>query len=195
MVAVLSPGAVVLVARDPDTAEAGPARPELVELLGAERSAELERALVARAQRWASDLAPGRVHTTREVGDGVDQAWASASDGPLFVAWPQLCRWRPEHAGAALDDIGEGCDVSVGPVFDGGFYLVALRRPAPSLLRLPDEAWGNPDAMGAMLAAVNEAGLEAGLLRAERGLHRPADVRAALADPLLDPELRQILRG
>ena len=32
-----------------------------------------------------------------------------------------------------------------------------------------------------------------GLLRAERGLARPADVRAALADPLLDPELRALL--
>lgn len=193
MVAVPSAAAVVLVARDPDGAAAGLARPELVESLGAERSAELDRALVARAQRWASDLAPGRVHTTREVGAGVDQAWAAAPDGPVFVVWPQLWRWRDEHASAALDDLADGCDVSVGPVFDGGFYLVALRRPAPSLL--PDEAWGSPDAMGAMLAAVNEAGLEAGLLRAERGLHRPADVRAALADPLLDPELRQILRG
>jgi hypothetical protein len=32
-----------------------------------------------------------------------------------------------------------------------------------------------------------------GLLRAERGLRRPGDVRAALADPLLDHELRELL--
>jgi hypothetical protein len=31
------------------------------------------------------------------------------------------------------------------------------------------------------------------MLRAERGLRSPSDVRAALADPLLDPELRALL--
>ena len=37
-------------------------------------------------------------------------------------------------------------------------------------------------------------GLTVGLLRAERALHRPADARAALADPLLPPELARVLR-
>jgi hypothetical protein len=44
------------------------------------------------------------------------------------------------------------------------------------------------------LSAVREAGLELGILRAERALHRPADVRAALADPLLPDALAKILR-
>ena len=44
------------------------------------------------------------------------------------------------------------------------------------------------------VVAANQAGLEVGLLRAERALHRPADARAALADPLLDPALAQLLR-
>ncbi|HEY5430245.1 MAG TPA: hypothetical protein VIK04_14105, partial [Solirubrobacteraceae bacterium] len=155
----------------------------------------LERELIDRAQRWAADLAPGRVHTTPTFPDGAAAAWAVAGGGPLFVVWPQLAHWRPEHAGGALDDLANGCGVSVGPVFDGGFYLLALRRPAPSLLALPAEVWGSLDAMSMMLTAAHEAGLEAGLLRAERGLHRPADVRAQLADPLLDSELRSILRG
>jgi hypothetical protein len=41
---------------------------------------------------------------------------------------------------------------------------------------------------------VREAGLELGILRAERALHRPADARAALADPLLPDGLAKILR-
>ena len=45
------------------------------------------------------------------------------------------------------------------------------------------------------LAAARDAGLEIGLLRTERGLQRPDDVRAALADPLLPPDLRRILNG
>jgi glycosyltransferase A (GT-A) superfamily protein (DUF2064 family) len=191
VVADQSPGAVLVVAGDPN----GRARPELAAALGADRAVALERTLINRARRWATDLAAGHVHVTGELSGAVDRAWADAGDASLFIAWPQLWRWRPEHAAAALEDIADGCDVSVGPVFDGGFYLLALRRPAPSLLDLPDEAWGSPDAMGVMLAAIHEAHLEAGLLRAERGLHRPADVRAALADPLLDAELRSILEG
>lgn len=192
MAATPGPGAVLVVV---GSAAAGPPRPELAELLGAQRSVALDRELTDRAQRWATDLAPGRVHTTPAVPDGAAAAWAAAGGGPLFVIWPQLTRWGSEHAAGALDDLANGCGVSVGPVFDGGFYLLALRRPAPSLFALPAEVWESLDAMGMMLAAANEAGLEAGLLRAERGLHRPADVRAALADPLLDPELRSILEG
>ena len=116
-----------------------------------------------------------------------------AGDGPLLVAWPDLPLWRAEHAAAAFDDLAAGCGVSVGPVFDGGLYLLALARLVPSLLELPEEGWGGPEAMGRMLLAAHEAGLEAGLLRAERGLRRPADVRAAVADPLLDAELRRLL--
>ncbi|MBV8941466.1 MAG: hypothetical protein JO240_07020, partial [Solirubrobacterales bacterium] len=45
------------------------------------------------------------------------------------------------------------------------------------------------------VAAVRAAGLHVGLLRAERPLHRPADVRAALADPLLPGEVGRVLSG
>ena len=74
----------------------------------------------------------------------------------------------------------------MGPVFDGGLYMLAL-TPAPADARpLPAGTWDSPDAMGLVLGAINEAGVAVGLLRAERALRRPADVRAAVADPLLD---------
>ena len=44
------------------------------------------------------------------------------------------------------------------------------------------------------LAAARDAGLEVGILRAERALHRPADVRAALADPTLPEPIARVLR-
>ena len=114
-------------------------------------------------------------------------------DGPLLIAWPDLPRLREHHARAALDDIDAGCDVVLGPAIDGGFYLIGLARPLPQLFGLPEQAWRSPDAMTIGLAAARDAGLEIGLLRAERALHRPADVRAALADPLLPADLAQIL--
>ncbi len=43
-------------------------------------------------------------------------------------------------------------------------------------------------------AAIRDVGFEVGILRAERALHRPADVRAALADPLLPDDVAAILR-
>jgi glycosyltransferase A (GT-A) superfamily protein (DUF2064 family) len=115
------------------------------------------------------------------------------SSGPLLILWPDLPRLRPEHASGALSDLDDGCDVVLGPALDGGFYLIGISRPLPGLFSLPEQAWRSPDVMTIGLAAARDAGLEIGILRAERALHRPADVRAALADPLLPGRFRRIL--
>jgi uncharacterized protein DUF2064 len=191
--------AVLIIAGGSSGDADGTGRPELAELLGHQRLDALERALMRDAREWAQAVAPGRVDTvtatgSAALGDASARAFA-AGGGPLLMIWPVLPLWRPEHAAGALDDLTHGCDVSVGPVYDGGFYLVALARPAPALFAVPDAAWSGPDAMGLVLSAVHAGGLEAGMLRAERGLRRAADVPAALADPLLAPELRAILEG
>ena len=209
---------VLLVARDP---EGEPPRPELTGLLGRERAVALEEILLRRVAAWAAEVAPGSVHlmcespaaesaVRRIVGDAtmlpghigeqparllqdaVDALFRTGSE-PVLVVWPELPRWRIDHATGALGDLADGCDVSVGPVFDGGFYLLALAGPVPFLGTGPEEGLRSPESMARMLAAVHAAGLEAGLLRPERGLRREADVRAALADPLLDGELRGVL--
>ena len=113
--------------------------------------------------------------------------------GPLLIAWPDLPELRAAHGHAALDDLRAGCDVVFGPVFDGGFYLIAIARPMPQLFALPEHVWRNADAMGVSLAAARDSGLEVGILRAERALHRPADVRAALADPTLPENVARAL--
>jgi glycosyltransferase A (GT-A) superfamily protein (DUF2064 family) len=81
----------------------------------------------------------------------------------------------------------------LGPVIDGGLYLLGLARPLPAVLALPAERWQDPDVITIALGAVADAGLEVGMLRAERALRRPADVRAALADPLLGEAVGRIL--
>jgi uncharacterized protein len=108
--------------------------------------------------------------------------------------WPDLPRLRREHASAALEDLGAGCDVVLGPVVEGGLYLLGIAHPVPKLFALPEQSWRGRDVMMIGLAAVREAGLEVGILRAERALNRPADVRAALADPLVPESLAKILR-
>jgi glycosyltransferase A (GT-A) superfamily protein (DUF2064 family) len=191
--------AVVIIARRPEVAgEAG-------------------RLLLRRALGWARAVAPDRVHVAGSpaeqealaevvdadvthlplAGDGLRDAVAGAcahvfagGERPLLIVWPSLPRLPAAHAQAALEDLRHGCDVVIGPVFDGGLYLVAVRALPEALLALPAECWQGPQ----LLAAAGEAELAVGLLRPERGLRRPPDIRAALADPLLDAELAAVLR-
>ncbi len=169
---------------------------ELELLLGRERLAELRVAQVSSAEAWARKVAPDGFHV---AGDGevlsaaINRVFAAA-DGPVLVVWPSLPELRREHAVGALGDLEAGCDVVLGPVIDGGLYLLGLARPLPALLALPDERWQDPDVVTIGFAAARDEGLEVGILRAERALCHPADIRAALADPLLPEDLRRILR-
>lgn len=175
----------------------------LADRLGEERALALEALLGERARAAAGAVGPREILTAGELGDGdlaaalaaaADRAWGAGTDrGPLVVLWPDLPRWRPDHLEAALSDLAAGCELALGPVFDGGFYLLALGRPLPGLLEMPAEAWLRPDAMAMILALAVKDQLQAGLLRAERALRTPADAAAALADPLLDDELREVL--
>ena len=121
---------------------------------------------------------------TGRVADAVARVHAR-SPGSVLVVWPDLPQFRRAHAESALADLRAGADVVVGPVYDGGFYLIGVQRPVPALFTLPETAWRGSDATSLLLSAASKGGLEIGLLRAERALLRPADVRAALADPLL----------
>lgn len=186
----------VFVAYEPADAEA-----ELRSLLGDDRGPDdsgrpggAGGAGGAGGRRGSVELLAQRgAGVTARVGSAAAHVFAQHS-GPVLIVWPELPRWRREHALGALEDLADGCAVSVGPVFDGGFYLLALPAPAAWLAALPDGAWASPDAMGLAIAAAYELSSDAGMLRAERALRRPEDVRAALADPLLDAELGAILR-
>ena len=210
--------AVVVMARAP---RPGQVRRALEPLLGPAGCAALQAALIVAAVRWAHAVAPGAVYVAydppdaaREMrallpaesalfpqnGDGIGRRVADATarvfarhDGPVLVVWPDLPRLRPDHATAALDDLRAGCDAALGPVIDGGFYLIAIDRPQPNLFALPERAWRGPNVLVVGVAAARKAGLEVRILRAERALHRPADVRAARADPMIPAELATIL--
>ncbi len=214
------PVGVLIMARAP---RRGEVRRALEPVLGQDGCVALQSALIAQAIRWADEVAPGRVYVAhdppdagpeiRELGsapisvfpqngDGIARRLADAigrvfarDGGPLLIVWPDLPRLRADHAAAALSDLQAGCDLVLGPAIDGGFYLIALSRPLPDLFALPEQAWRTGDAITIGAAAVRDAGLEIGLLRTERALHRPADVRAALADPLLREDLHGVLRG
>ena len=166
---------------------------ELAELLGPERAAAVAALLLARAVAWGEGLA-GAVSVLDGGLDDLARAVRERS-GPVLIAWAGLPTWRDDNASGVLDDLASGCDLSVGPVFDGGLYLLGLARPEPSLFDLPPETWEGPNILGELLGLAARAELSAGLLRPERGLRGAGDVQAALADPLTDPELAGLLRG
>lgn len=210
---------VVIMARAPRRGEVHRA---LEPVLGVDGCLALHLALIASTAAWANAVAPGAVHVAHDPpdsgpdlrplfgpgvtlfpqkGDGIAARLSDAAarvfahhSGPVLIVWPDLPRLRVDHASAALDDLGAGCDVVLGPVIEGGLYLLGIAHPVPKLFALPEQAWRGHDVMMIGLSAVREAGLELGILRAERALHRPADVRALLADPLLPGGLAKILR-
>lgn len=212
--------AVLIMARAP---RRGEVRRALEPVLGLDGCVALQAVLIAEAVRWGVEFAPGAVHVAHDPpdagpelrtllgpgptlfpqnGDGISgrltdavgRVFGRGHGGPLLIAWPDLPRFRPDVAAAALEDLRSGCDVALGPAFDGGFYLVAVSRPLPSLFGLPEQVWRSADATTMGLTAARDAGLEVGILRAERSLHRPADVRAALVDPTLPEPVAKVLR-
>lgn len=120
---------------------------------------------------------------------------AAHGPGPILAVWPDLPELRPAHAQAALHDLEQGADIVLGPVFDGGFYLIGLARHMPQLFAMPEDVLRGSDGFNGLLAAAHAARLEVGLLPSERALHRPADVRAVLADPLFEGPVAQALRS
>jgi len=215
------PPAVLLMARTP---RRGEVRHALEPMIGLDGCLALHLALLLEALRFARASEPRAVFVAYEpadsgrelarliadrdvvllpqngegiaarTGDAVARVSAS-SPGPVLVVWPDLPRFGAAIAKAAKLDLATGVDLVLGPVFDGGYYLVGLARPLPALFSLPDRMWRGPDSPGQLLAASRRSGLEVGLLGAERALHRPADARAALADPLLpEPVARALAR-
>jgi hypothetical protein len=170
----------------PDEERTRRRRDALAPLLGGEcRLAAVEEMLVRRAHEWAAAVAGdgGELREAASLDDALD------GSGPTLLVWPELPLWLPATGAAALDDLEAGCAASLGPVFDGRLYLLAVAEPDPALV----VALRRAPAMGPALRVVEERKLEVGLLRAERGLRDAGDVRALLADPLTDPELRGLL--
>ncbi|MEA2391747.1 MAG: uncharacterized protein QOK31_1856 [Solirubrobacteraceae bacterium] len=211
--------AVLVVARAP---RPGRCKTRLEPLLGPEGCGRLQAALVRRAVAWAADVAPGAVFVAfdppdaeadlrelvprgvqlfpqdeSDLGGRLSAATAavfSRHDGPLLTIGVDMPRLHAGHAAAALSDLSDGCEVTIGPALDGGYYLIGLREPRPSLFALPDGAWGGPEVWALTLAAARDADLSLGLLRAERDLDTPADARALLADPTLPGDVAALLR-
>ena len=83
---------------------------------------------------------------------------------------PQLERADLASAFAALDHQ----QAVLGPACDGGYWLIGLRRPEPTLME--GIAWGSEQVLEQTLAALARRGLEPALLPWRRDLDRGEDL-------------------
>jgi uncharacterized protein len=208
--------AAIVIAKAP---RAGLCKTRLEPLLGAEGCARLQAVLVARAAAWAAAtgdayvvftpedareeiaaLAPDATLLPQGEGSLGDRLAAAFRDvlaqhpGPALLVGVDTPQLGPAHAEAALGDLEDGIDVTLGPASDGGYYLVGLREPRDAVFDLPAELWGGADVLVRTLEAAGNAGLSLAMLRSERDLDDESDARAMLADPLTPPEIVAVLR-
>lgn len=180
-----------------------PVGPSEVEaILGQAGATLLQAQLRGQATALAARLAPAGFHKgVDHLCEAVARVFAATArpgnrvgpGRPLLVIWPLLARLSERHAAAALDDLRSGVDVVIGPVIDGGLYMLGFGRPLPDLLERLDGAPEGADLATSALAAASEMGLEVGLLRVERPLRTSSDLAAALADPLTPGPIREML--
>jgi len=123
----------------------------------------------------------------------VDEA-AIRGSGSVILIGTDCPVLRPAHLRAATAQLALGCDVVLGPAYDGGYYLIALARPAPPVFTIPTTAWGGPQVTAHTVDAAQAAGLTLAFIDPEHDLDTPHDAAAILPDPRLPPEIATILR-
>jgi hypothetical protein len=166
---------------------AAPHDPALEELLGADAVWGLRAELVARARRWAAAAAPGRAFEAETIAAAA--AALHGHDGPVLLVAPDVPGLCEHHAVAALEDLADGLEIVFGPATDGLPFLLAFSSVEHELL---DHAASSFEAL-ATTVRTHASGL--GMVRSERRLVTPADVRALAADPLASPELTAFFTG
>jgi uncharacterized protein len=86
------------------------------------------------------------------------------------------------HLRAAVAGLGDA-DVVLGPARDGGYVLVASRRPTPALFRTV--VMGGGDVLARTLQVAADEGLRPALLQARHDVDVASDLRAAERDGAL----------
>ena len=175
----------------------------LVPALGEERAAAVRQLLLARACAWAEEsfgreavrvVRHGSFAAALQADADPGGGGADGGAGAVVAIVPELPVWHSELAPAVRGDLEAGCALALAPIFDRGLYLLAIAdAAADGMAALAELDLAGPGGMAELIGLAQRASWEVGLLRAERGLRRARDVRALLADPLTDPELRALL--
>ena len=204
-------------------ARPGLAKTRLAPMLGDDRCACLQTALITRAVAVATSVAPGATFVAFDPPDARDELAglvrpgvelvpqrgvhlgerlaAAVTDvyavhlGPLVVVGTDIPLLGARHLRGAFASLSAGDDVVLGPAHDGGYYLAGMNRPEPSLFDIAPQLWGGPGVLAATTTRVRAVGLRVGLLEELRDLDTPEDAVALAAEPSLPSALRPLLGG
>jgi rSAM/selenodomain-associated transferase 1 len=106
-----------------------------------------------------------------------EQALGYEPAGPAVLIGSDCPGYQPGYlaqAFALLEDRKRPLDAVIGPALDGGYVLIGLRRPAPSLFEhIP---WGTGEVLGRTCEALTAAGLRWAELPALGDIDRPEDL-------------------
>lgn len=118
---------------------------------------------------------------------------AATRPGPIVLIGTDVPLLTPDGIVEATGLLEAGHDVVFGPALDGGYYLIALRRPTPAVFDIDPALWGGPRVLESSVAAARAADLDVAFLPTLRDLDTPEDARALAAEAALPPEIHAIL--
>ncbi len=126
------------------------------------------------------DEPPGEAQLGADLGERLYNGLCSVSRDFPFVAavgsdLPTLEASRVEQAFRCLE---AGADVVLGPVEDGGYYLIALRRAALRPELFAGISWSTAQVLSETLLRCQALGFKTELLPRERDIDTPPDLVA-----------------
>lgn len=128
-------------------------------------------------EAWLSSDIPCLAQGEGDLGDRLRRAFAQAfTQGAQAVVvigadCPGLTPALFAQAFAALDTQ----DLVLGPAMDGGYYLVGLNQPAPTLFS--EISWGSGEVLAATLKQAQALALSTHMLEPLADVDRPEDLR------------------
>lgn len=141
----------------------------------------------------ARPVAP-RAELIAQIGSDLGARMAAATvhahqrhGGPVIVVGTDLPALAPAVITRAINALAAGSDVAFGPALDGGYYLIALGRPAAELFALSPRLWGGSTVLAASLDRATELGLRVTTLTPQRDLDTPEDLLALAGEGALPP--------
>lgn len=144
--------------------------------------------------------APGLRQSGDDLGERLYHALATAAR--RFDAVAAVGSDHPELEARTVEDafarLASGADVVLGPVADGGYYLIALGRDAVRRELFAGIAWSTETVLADTLARARSLGLATELLPPGHDVDRPEDLRALaerLASSRRCPRTRELLES
>jgi uncharacterized protein len=146
-----------------------------------------------------AETVPGFRQSGDDLGERLYRALlAAASEAGAVAAVGSDHPTLPlESVQRAFERVEAGVDVVLGPAYDGGYYLIALRSGAVFRRLFQEIDWSTERVLSATLARCRELGLRVELLPEAADVDTPEDLRRLagilVADDLGCPRTRRLL--